>query len=74
VKEVVKEALTNEIQALEQALAGIESRTGPLDPDGCALKERLKQIHSILASDSCHPEDAIDWVELCNICGRRCWL
>ncbi len=71
---MVKEALTHEIQALEQALADIELRTGPLDPDGCALKERLKQIHSMLASDSYHIEGAMEWVELCNICGRHCWL
>jgi hypothetical protein len=65
---VVKEAVTHEIQALEQALSDLELRTGPLDPDGSAFKYKVQQIHSVLISDSYHTEDAVDWVELCNIC------
>lgn len=74
VGELSKERLLQEWQALKKVLARLEDRTGADGPGPCALAERLRRIESLLAGESAPSLQSTDWVELCHICGRRCWL
>lgn len=71
---VSKGGLLQEWQALKKVLGRLEDKMSPVEPGTCALEARLKQIESLLAREGTTPLQSTDWVELCHICGRRCWL
>ena len=64
--------LLKEKEELERLVAQLELKAGPVDPEECPLRKRLAQLEAELAAGTHSPSP--DWVELCHLCGRRCWL